>query len=339
MGPVLVAAWIAGWLATIGPAEVPPPPADPVPVDLRWVAPAPCPDRDALLEALGELAGRHLVVDSEADLYVEGMVERVDDGFALELTLRSPKDGTERRDLHAGTCEALVDAASVVMLTRLLPDHVPTASSPERIEEVPYPTPPSVHDETDDPVAASSVAPEPPPPPPPKWRFAGSLLGGVAAGLGPRIAPTVRVGLGTTGPHVRIEAYALHAFAEPSPPPGDVGVRVTYSGAVALGCGVPAVRRVEFPLCSGISLGGVRGEGVGTLQSSTRAWQLAVGVPIEGGVAWVPMPRVALRAQVGGIVALRQPAFHIDDRGTNVASTRTWPMAVTAGLGAELRLP
>jgi hypothetical protein len=313
-----------------------------VAVDLRWSAPAPCPDRDGFLTALRELSGRHLVLGRDAALYVEGIVEATGDGFALELRLRSDAE-TERREFRATTCDAVVEAASVVVLTRILPGDAPVArtetppTGDDETETPLEPTPPA----SDDPVAAADspqLAPEPWPTLP-CWRVGVSFLGGVAAGLGPAIAPMVRVGVAALGPSVRVEPYALHAFSGVRHGPEGMEIRVSHSGGGVLACYAPTFGHIDVPVCSGLAVAAVRGQGAGTVATSQTSTQLWLGVPVEVGLSWAPMPRVALLARVGGTSALRRPGFHIDDDGRPVAVIRPWAFGLTAAVGAEIRLP
>lgn len=349
------------WLASAEPREEPR--APPIAIELRWAAPEACPDRAAFLAALNAIAGRRLVAANEAALVVDGRIEAAGRGYALALRLQGPA-GEELRTLEAPECEALASAGSLVVVTRLLGD-LPedrarsSEESPEEEpagEEVPVP-PASAEDRGAAPPAADeprpslaidelATPPEPDPtadPPPavrPRLRATLVALAGVAVGLGPRPAGLVRGGVGLRRGSVRVEAFAMHVLATTTGG-GDVpGVRASLTGAGALGCWAPTWGRLELPLCGGLELGALVGGGVGPLVASRGdVRQLWVGLPLEAGVAWAPIPRLALRALIGGDIGLLRPGFHVDVGDERAAIARPWPVGLHALGGLELRLP
>lgn len=341
------------WLAGAEPREEPVPP--PIPIELRWAAPEECPDREAFLAALSAIAGRRLAPASEAALAVDGRIEGTSDGYALALRLRGPA-GEELRTLEAPECEALASAGSLVVVTRLLGD---VSSPPEdrhgAAEEAPgagpadaaVPLPPPTVEAPPPSLAVDELAtPEPGPraePRPagrPPWQATLVALGGVAVGLGPRPAGMVRGGVGVRWGSVRVEVFAMHVLAT-STGGGDVpGVRASLTGGGALGCWAPAWGRLELPLCGGLELGALVGSGVGPLVATREdVRQPWVGLPLEAGVAWAPIPRLALRALVGGDIGLWRPGFHVDVGDERTAISRPWPVGLHAAGGLELRLP
>jgi hypothetical protein len=347
------------WLGAAEPEE---PEAPPVAIELRWAAPEECPDREAFLEALDAIAGRRLVEAQGAALVVDGRIEALGRGYALALRLRGPA-GEEVRTLEASECEDLASAGSLVVVTRLLGD-VPAPPedrarspeeglrSPEETAAAPtdaaVPLPPPGADESQPSLVSDEVAPLPEPGPHVEPRPAGRprpqatlvALAGVAVGLGPRPAGLVRGGVGLRWGSVRVEAFAMHVLATRTGG-GDVpGVRASLTGAGALGCWAPAWGRLELPLCGGLELGAVVGRGVGPLVATREGVrQLWIGLPLEAGVAWAPIPRLALRALVGGDIGLLRPGFHVDIGDERTAIARPWPVGLHAGGGLELRLP
>jgi hypothetical protein len=339
------------WLAAAEPREEPEEP--PIAIELRWAAPEECPDRVAFLEALNAIAGRRLVAAQGAALVVDGRIEGSGRGYALALRLQGPA-GEEVRTLEASECEDLASAGSLVVVTRLLGD-VPTppedrARPPEETvapSEAAVPLPPAA-EEPQPSLVVDEVAPLPEtgpraePLPAERARLQVTLvaLGGVAVGLGPRPAGLVRGGVGVRWGSVRVEAFAMHVLATRTGG-GDVpGVRASLTGAGALGCWAPAWGRLELPVCGGLELGAVVGRGVGPLVATRGdVRQLWVGLPLEAGVAWAPIPRLALRALVGGDIGLLRPGFHVDVGDERTAIARPWPVGLHAAGGLELRLP
>lgn len=341
------------WLAALEPRDEPE--APPVAIELRWAAPEECPDREAFLEALKAIAGRRLVSASGAALVVDGRIEALGRGYALTLRLRGPQ-GEELRTLEAPACEDLASAGSLVVVTRLLGDvPLPPEDQPRTPEETEGPSetavplPPSEPDEPQPSLAGDELAPTTEAGPPVEPRPAGRPrlqatvvgLAGVAVGLGPRAAGLVRGGVGLRWGSVRVEAFAMHVLATRTGGDDVPGVRMSLTGAGVLGCWAPAWGRLELPLCGGVELGAAVGQGVGPLVATRgEVRQLWVGLPLEAGVAWAPIPRLALRALVGGDIGLWRPGFHVDvGESERAAIARPWPVGLHALGGLELRLP
>lgn len=351
------------WLAMAEPRESPE--APPISIELRWAAPEECPDREAFVEALNAIAGRRLVAVRESVLAVDGRIEAGGRGYALALRLRGP-EGEELRTFEAPECEALASAGSLVVITRLLGDALPQtedrrSASEGALEEpagegVPVPPLPTQDREAapaaiDEPLPSPAVDELAAPPeadpgagPPtadrPPMHATFVALAGVAAGLGPRPAGLLRGGVGLRWGSLRVEAFAMHVLATNTPGDDVPGVRASLTGAGALGCWAPAWGRLEVPLCGGLELGSLMGRGVGP-RVATRGdvRQLWIGLPLETGVAWAPIPRVALRALIGGNVGLRRPGFHIDVGDERTAISRPWPLGLYVAGGLELGLP
>jgi hypothetical protein len=341
------------WLASAAPREEPA--APPIPIELRWSAPDECPDREAFLEAMIAIAGRRLVPAPGAALAADGRIEASSRGYVLELRLRGPTS-EELRTLEAPACEALTSAGSLVVVTRLLGavppppedrpgslEEAPAAASADAAVPLPPPAaemPPSLA--VDDLAPPPSPGPhaEPRPPDRPPLHVTLAALGGLAVGLGPRPAATVRAGVGLRWSSLRLEAFAMHVFATSTGGPDEPGVRASLTGGGVLGCWAPAWGRLELPLCGGLELAAAVGRGIGPLVTPREdVRQLWVALPLEAGIAWAPIPRLALRALLGGDLALRRPGFHVDVGADRTAIARPWPVGLHAVGGLELRLP
>jgi hypothetical protein len=104
----------AGLLAVAQVPEPSPPAGD---AAIQWRAPAPCPDRGALLRGIETRLGRPL---RAGELGIEGVVtvHATPPLFRLQLRLRAGSPG-EWRSLSAATCAALADATAVLAVSAI----------------------------------------------------------------------------------------------------------------------------------------------------------------------------------------------------------------------------
>lgn len=326
------------WIALVLAAE----PRDPPPVvdiDVRWSAPAQCPDRQTFVDAIAQLVGRELRVRDDAGLAVEAEVRGDGDALVLDLRLRRP-EGEEARILGPAACDALVAAGSVVVATRLLETpsarpHVDLPPPPTTTDaEVPASTPPRPTVEA---TAGPGRATRPTPTRarPRRPQIVLGALAGLGLGLGPRATAELRGDLGVRWPNARALVFARHGFAQTSV--DRPAIRMAILGGGVLGCWAPTRGRFDLPLCSGIELAAVIANADGTAIAPHRVTQLWLGVPLEAGFAFAPIPRVALRAAVGTSISIRRPAAHLQGPAGPVTTVRTGVAGLHALAGAELR--
>lgn len=312
---------------------------------LQWDAPDGCPSNEYVREATAERLGR---VPRADDIMVTAtIVDHGPEGLALGLSTVS-QGHTDTRELMAHDCFALGDAAALVIAIEVDAMAVterlsaPLAVAPANVGADPGPSPRS-------PV---QLTPEPSPPPasqptmnlasPPAsavarpasdraeieaWTLA--LAGGLELGAVPGVSGGPSVWGAMAWPRLRLELGG--AYIAPQTRTTERGsVRVQLGAASARVCARPRARRVEFPLCAGLELGGARGRGqdVPGTQTVTGLW---IAPTATFGVhGWIG-DRLALVGRAEVAVAARRPAFELRDPGEPLelfrpaaASGRLW---------------
>jgi len=156
---------------------------------------------------------------------------------------------------------------------------------------------------------------------------------------GPSAALELALALGGRGWRVELGG----GFAPP--------VRTTVSATPAIGgsfrlgfaelrgCGVPALRRapLAFPLCVGLQVGAMHGQGEGAgLEQKLAARSLWLATRLGGALRWRPRDgRVALWLGLDAIVALTRPSF---ETAGGVRVHRAAGVGGQALVGVEVRL-
>lgn len=311
----------------LGPAES---------LEVVWDAPAECPDRGAVVDSFERHAKEgHAPVEARGTVRQEGAL------YILELELVGPA-GSETRRIEAETCDALAETAGLLTAVASEPALVPTPS--EASNPSPEPESESEPELTTEPARPSEPQPAAPPserpPPEPDEAFPLELVLRVDGQLQAlRLLPRVVGGgvagaVGLRGPGWRVEARG-HYFA---PQPRDY-VDLVVGGSFdlwtlgAAGCWEPEVRRLSFPLCAGFEAGSLRGR-TEDVEQPGSAGAFFGAVTADGAVVFSPIPRVGLRAGLGGVVSVRRPEYHVRDQDTLF---RAGVGALRAALGVEVR--
>lgn len=325
-------------------------PALPVPPSdedaVSFTGPPGCPSAaDVRARVTGYLGGGETLVGVRIDARVE-VREGADaaEAFALDVTVASAS-GTTHHSLTAGTCETLADAVALVAAVALDPVEVASAIEAAKTSPPPAPEPAAAPEiEANEKPPPEPARPEPGPPrprqdPPKRRPVLFALRPDFALDFGP--LPRLGIGGGFTttvlGRGWRAEA-GMVALA-PRDAASDIVRSATASiGLIAgraRGCGVLGRSLVEFPLCGGVEIGALRGEGAGTTvnaRSRRALWSAAVLGP---AIAVVPRRFIAIVAGVEAVFPFARPAFDLGDETVHRARVG----GVRAGLAVEIRVP
>lgn len=303
----------------------------------EWSAPSGCPDRAQVLEQ-----ARALVGDAAADhvlqaVAIRGAIEAAPAGFVLDIDIETPS-GVTRKRASAGDCTVLGSVAALMVAVAVDPVRTTSAleigpapadegasPGPRRVPE-PAPTPDSAEPQGTLPERVARRRAEPPP-----ARTASSVSarmrnqrrtprglvrasGSIGSGLVPELDVGLAAGAGVLTTGLRAELVVVHVLARDAryPPPSPVGASVAaWGGSVRVGPRV-AFGAFDVHLLAGLGVAALSATGFGVRNTRTRAdtWAALALIP---GVRWQPHPRVALGADLEAEVALRRPAFFVDE--------------------------
>jgi hypothetical protein len=295
-------------------------------LQIDWQAPATCPQIEELRARVGSLVGE---AADRTDLGVTGRVSR--DGEKWTLVLRLVRQGgQDTRTLTDGECQGLAEAAAVVIAVAIDPRAALSGAGNEPVPED------SIVPAASEPVPEASVVPEVVVPAPriepapevvvepvatvprrvdDRVALSVKIGGGVGfARLLPGVHGAVDLGLGLGRRWWRVEASGL--FVPPvrtdSGVAGIGGVFRVGAGELR-GCGVPTALGglLGFPLCVGLQLGAMHGEGAGDGLAETQAARsLWAAVRVGPALRWRPRGgRVALWLGVDMLAGLTRPKF------------------------------
>lgn len=314
-------------------------------VEFRWDAPADaCPSEAEVVAELERLLGGRVDEQGEGRLAAIARVRRESDG-RWDLRLWTVTDlETRERSMVGADCAVLAEAAALLAAMAIDPDVLTRGDASqaaieqaEHAQDAPEPEP------EPEPEREPEPEPEPKPEPEPEPEPSRAFIVGLAARAGfsigdlPDIGPTVGLGLAVQWRHARVQIDGHYAFVRKARFEGDPdrGADLRQGVAVIRGCGVLRAERakLEFPLCVGLEAGAMIGEGVGfvTVSEGRIPW---VAVNAAPTLAWIPIPRLAVRLTVEPWVALLRRQFLVDD-GTVL--WRPWAAGFRAHGGLEVR--
>lgn len=306
-------------------------------LSLRWSAPAGCPSQARVIAEVDRLLGASGARPREP-LQVTATVDEDPPG-RFRVSLETAGEGGPRvRVLHASSCQALADAAAVI---------IALAIDPAAVASAPEPPPPAA------PPAPPPLPPPPPPrpfvppprprtaPPPPRdsvplrFHVAAWVLGDIGSLPGVSFAAGGALGLSIASWRIEAGAGAFPSRA------AVIANRPTAGGDVSLILGsVGACRdilpkgRFEIAPCAGVELGRLHAAGFG-ISNPTSGDALWSAFKAGGLFAWAPMDRFALVLRLDVVVPFARPSFVLDNVGPVF---RSGPVAGRLGLGVEARL-
>ena len=280
-------------------------------------APRGCPTAGEIESHIEERLGRALEPE---ELRMHGTIEPAGDGFVLRLETHAGGRRDER-ELSAATCRPLGEAAALI--GALSVDAVRTASVLEGTQTVP---------ETD--------APREPAPEPIRSRPARTFVtpmstggtggtGDTAGPTAPEVALALEGGLGVSvlpgltgavGGRMLLlwRAWALQVGGQYLTPRTTVrdegGVRVQMGTTDVRACGLVRGLRWALPLCAGLELGAMRGEGRAVANARTQQGLWLAGLLSVGYWGWVH-PRIGLGLRADATVAAIRPQFELRGPG------------------------
>lgn len=122
-------------------------------------------------------------------------------------------------------------------------------------------------------------------------------------------------------------------------PTVDLGARISLFAAALRGCLTPKLGRTEVLACGGLEAGAVRGRGAGAqlgaaAAADTLPW---LAVSVGPGLAYAPVPRLALTLQVDLVVPLLRPRFAVREGDGYRDLFRGGAAAGRVALGLEVR--
>ncbi len=283
-------------------------------VELSWSAPVGCPSRASVLKEVARL-----VVSAPSEpLYVQATVESAaSDSWSVELTMSGAVEG--KRSLGAESCNAVAQAAAMIIALAVDPDS--GAGQPEE-EAVEAPPDTSSEDaplgsESQDGEAEGSDSA----PPQIGDQLHGILHAGVVleGALLPKFGWGFELGGGVQWRWLRADlSFGLVPQVSASlPERAAVGGQFLLGWVGIRGCAGHDFSAIGLHACATFRPGILRGTGTGTLEDSTGA----AFVPALSGGALLRFPgtsRAGLELGAGATVPLRQPVFAVESEPSSI---------------------
>jgi hypothetical protein len=332
------------------------------PVDLEWVAPRQCPGHGAVIREVSRILGDQAPTPRRIAARAE--VWRGED-TRWHAALTSTGTGSATRSLDAESCEAVANAAALILALMVDPSRATTASatppaasasapsaSPEAAPAPPSPTAVTANPgeaPTSRPALSDAGAPVPLEGPArrerdveshgTRARWAIGVLGGVSVGALPTAQLGAEVAIAWLTERLRLEIAGRSDWSRQRVPLAsrtDEGADYRLLSGLARGCYSLSSSRLALGACAVFELNWLRASGFG-------------GAPSVDGDALIPAigaaaiatygigDRIAVRVLLEGVAPLWRPTFVIV-RGPLESTAVDQPGAVwgQAILGAEL---
>lgn len=296
-----------------------------------WDAGVACPTTSAVLELTEAYAGRPLDLQVDAHVRASGVVTQTEDGFRLELELRSG-EGASTETHTDPSCQELARLTAIKVALLLDPEgFVERYDEVEALAEellrqraeakvVPEPVPEPAPEPGPEP--AMELAPEPSPesgserPPSPHIAPVHGRLDlavGPSWGLLPGTAGQLVFAGAVVGRgwslRLRTSTTQFSRYRLPDAP--DVGFDAFHIGGGLLACGRPGLGSLVFAICGGLEAGAFRARGVQT-DPETVAVRPYLGLLVSSGLRY-EWPRVALSLDLETGIALSRARVAFTD--------------------------
>ena len=267
---------------------------------VSWQAPAECPDADAVERYVAQVVGD--AASGPVTVRAAGTVTRNADGrYSASVELDTGAARPSVRALDAGDCEALAQAAALLIALAIREQAAPTPAPP------PAPAP-----------AKPAPPPEPPADPPMRAAARPFLGASVVFDLGstPNVTAGVSVGGGVRWAWLLLEpSVAYYApRSEGVPLRSAVGADFTLATAGLRACVAPSRGNVWLAPCLGGGADWLRGVGFGArIPHSGSAWSIVGRAGLLLG--WDISSIISARAGLEAVLPLARPKFDVDGVG------------------------
>ncbi len=289
-------------------------------VELSWTAPVECPSHQQVLESTWSRVPEAQDSGSTSVLRATAVVRKQGTQYVMELQLHDgPQTGV--RTLEDPECEAISEAAALILALAVIAQRPPPPSEPGADDPDPPGVPDVVESQTSapprpEPESDSKPDPKPGIPSRPRLWFGARAGGGVGLGALPRPGFELEVTPWLELARLRVE---LPIRWQPSRPARyeaapDRGADIGRWAVGTKVCGVGRVGRFAFPGCGGVELGQMYGSGVG-LPRNRSARILWASVLASGGAELSLGARWGLLALLQGGIALTRPRFRGQNSG------------------------
>ena len=291
--------------------------AGPPGLEIDWQAPAGCPDQAAIRRYVAQVIAN--TEDAASAMRARAVVSRISvDRWAADLTVRSSAGEESARSLEGPTCDAVSEAAALVIALAIhssasAQSPVPPAAHPERETEA-------------GPSSASQVDRDRRP------LVAAGLAGDVGSLPGPAYGARLAVGWTLAG--IRWEPFAAYFARKRATVEGrdTVGADFALAAAGLRGCYSLSGRVVGLAPCLGAGLDWIGGAGFGSREPRQAA---NFSATVAG--AWVASfhltDMVSPRLEIEAVAALRRAQFVVSGAGTVYTEA---PVALRGAVGMEL---
>lgn len=312
-------------------------------LELEWRAPAECPQIDDVRARVD----RSWATDAGGAIEARGEITPTEDRarpWRLRMRLVAAS-GSAERELDGRSCDALADAAALMIAmaasgaddpTPVIPEPAPEPP-PEIPEEPPIPSKPPVIDTPPSETATREAASAPVAPSVARRRFPRpsaelGIAGGFDAVAVPGLGATLAGAVGVHWPRLRVRAIVLHAIVRRVGDTPSARHRMTAGGLEL--CGFGNVRRWALGACGHAEVGRMHSQGDGGVGLVDRGL-LWAAVGLGPAAQWRFAERWMLTGAANVIVPITRRTFSVGDAAVGVIGAA----GVRLLVGLAVRLP